>query len=263
MLNNKPIKRIFYNMCKKNILRSLSGMLVLGLLCSFILQPKKKNIWMIGDSTMAIKAPNKFPETGWGVAFATKFKGHAEVQNKAKNGRSTKSCINEGIWKEVYEGMQPGDYVFIQFGHNDEKVQKPNTGTTIDEYKANLSMFVTEARSKKAEPILLTPIVRRAFEEGKLVDTHGAYPDAVRQVADSLQVPLIDLTIQTAELLTKLGEEGSISLFLHLPEGYPNYPKGAVDNTHLNEDGAEAIANLVVRDIKKQRIPLMNDLKKK
>ena len=250
-------------MCKKNILWSLSGVLVLGLLCSYIIQPRKKNVWMIGDSTMAIKAPDKFPETGWGVAFATRFNAHTEVQNRARNGRSTKSCINEGMWKEVYEGIQPGDYVFIQFGHNDEKVHKPNTGTTIAEYKTNLSFFVTETRSKKGNPILLTPIARRAFADGKLVDTHGEYPDAVRQVADSLDVPLIDLTTETSAVLSKLGEERSVSLFLHLPEGYPNYPKGAVDNTHLNEHGAETIANLVVQEMKRQGIPLVNDLKKK
>lgn len=250
-------------MCKKYILWPLSGIFMLSFLCSFMMPPKKKNIWMIGDSTMAIKAPDKFPETGWGVAFATKFVAHTEVRNKARNGRSTKSCINEGIWKEVYNGLKPDDYVFIQFGHNDEKVHKPNTGTTIDEYKANLSMFVAEARSKGAEPVLLTPIARRAFEAGKLVDTHGEYPDAVRKVADSLDVPLIDLTVQTTNLLTALGEEKSKSLFLHLPEGHSNYPKGVTDNTHLNEQGAETIATLVVRDLKRQQIPLMNDLKKK
>lgn len=247
---------------KKNIFFSLSGVFLLVLACSFMLQPKKRNVWMVGDSTMAIKAADKFPETGWGVAFATKFKAQAEIQNKAKNGRSTKSCINEGIWKEVYEGLRPGDYVFIQFGHNDEKVHKPDVGTTIDEYKANLSRFVMETRSKKGNPVLLTPIARRAFEEGILVDTHGEYPEAVRQVADSLNVPLIDLTLQTSDLLTALGEEESISLFLHVPEGHSNYPKGVVDNTHLNEYGAQIIADLVVRDIERQCIPLAKDLKK-
>lgn len=248
---------------KKNIFFSLSGVCLLVLACSFMLPPKKRNVWMVGDSTMAIKAADKFPETGWGVAFATKFKAQAEVQNKAKNGRSTKSCINEGIWKEVYKGLRPGDYVFIQFGHNDEKVHKPNVGTTIDEYKANLSRFVMETRSKKGNPVLLTPIARRAFEEGILVDTHGEYPEAVRQVADSLNVPLIDLTLQTSDLLTELGEEGSTSLFLHVPEGHYNYPKGVADNTHLNEYGAKVIADLVVRDIERQRIPLAKYLKKK
>lgn len=236
------------------------GILLLVLLCSFIPQPKK-TIWMIGDSTMAIKAPDKFPETGWGVGFARMFKADVNVINKAKNGRSTKSCIGEGIWQEVSDGLKPGDYVFIQFGHNDEKVHKPNTGTTVDEYKANLSFFVTEARSRGAGPILLTPIVRRAFEEGKLVDTHGEYPDAVRQVADNLHVPLIDLTRKTSDLLTEMGEEKSVSLFLHLPEGHANYPKGVVDNTHLNERGAETIAHLVAHDIRRQGIPLAKYLK--
>ncbi len=243
----------------KHIFTSLGGLLLLVLVYSFIPQPKK-TVWMIGDSTMSIKVPDKFPETGWGEAFAKMFKTNVDVINKAKNGRSTKSCINEGIWKEVYDGLKPGDYVIIQFGHNDEKVHKPNTGTTIDEYKANLSFFVTETRSKKGQPILLTSIARRAFEEGKLVDTHGAYPDAVRKVADSLDVPLIDLTRQTSELLTELGEEKSAGIFLHLPEGHTNYPKGVVDNTHLNEHGAKTIATLVARELERQQMPLAKDL---
>ena len=250
-------------MCKRSVLWSLSGVFALILLGSFIMQPAKKNIWMIGDSTMAPKGADKFPETGWGMAFSTKFNPEVTVHNKARNGRSTKSCINEGIWSEVYNGLKQGDYVFIQFGHNDEKIHKPNTGTTIEEYKANLSFFVAQARAKGATPILLTPIARRAFEEGVLVDTHGAYPDAVRRVADSLNVSLIDLTEQTTVFLSSLGEEKSKSLFLHLPEGHRNYPKGVTDNTHLSEEGAEAIAALVVKDITRQGIPLMNDLKNK
>jgi lysophospholipase L1-like esterase len=246
----------------KHTFISTSGILLLVLLCSSMLQPKK-TIWMIGDSTMAIKASDKFPEMGWGVAFAGMFKPDVDVMNKAKNGRSTKSCIQEGIWQEVYDGLKPGDYVFIQFGHNDEKIHKLNTGTTIDEYKVNLSFFVMEARSKGAEPILLTPIARRAFEDGKLIDTHGAYPNAVKQVADSLHVPLIDLTRKTSDLLTEMGEEKSVSLFLHLPEGHVNYPKGVIDNTHLNEQGAETIAHLVALDLERQDIPLAKDLKEK
>lgn len=248
-------------MKNKQKLLSAISVFCLILLCSFYMISEKKRVWMIGDSTMAIKAANKFPETGWGVPFAGLFDSDTEVVNKARNGRSTKSCIQEGTWKEVYEGMKPGDYLFIQFGHNDEKVHKPNTGTTIDEYKANLSMFVTEARQKGAEPILLTPIARRAFEDGVLIDTHGAYPGAVKRVADSLQVILIDLTRQTSDLLTEMGEEGSIDLFLHLPEGHVNYPKGVVDNTHLNELGAATIADLVAKELKRRNIPLAENLK--
>src|SRR5690606_5553070 len=104
----------------KYILTSTGGILLLVLFCSLILE-RKQTVWMIGDSTMAIKAPEKFPETGWGVAFAEMFRSDVNVINKAKNGRSTKSCIREGIWKEVSDGLRQGDYVFIQFGHNDEK----------------------------------------------------------------------------------------------------------------------------------------------
>lgn len=237
--------------------------LSLAALFSFTLPPKKLKIWMVGDSTMSIKAPDKFPETGWGVPFAQFFREEVEVVNMAKNGRSTKSCIRSGTWREVYESAQKGDYVLIQFGHNDEKVHKSGTGTTIDEYKANLSMFVTEARAKDATPILLTPIARRAFKEGKLVDTHGAYPAAVKQVADSLNVYLIDLTRQTSDLLTAMGEEKSKDLFLHLPQGHANYPEGVVDNTHLNEEGAMAVASLVANELKWQNIPLAKKLKDK
>lgn len=248
-------------MKKNKILVALTSLGCVALLCSFLMQEPQKKVWMIGDSTMAIKSKNKFPETGWGMAFAKLFNEKAKVVNKARNGRSTKSCINEGIWKSVDEGMQKGDYLFIQFGHNDEKVHKPGTGTTIDEFKANLAFFVQESRKKGVYPILLTPIARRAFESGELVDTHGAYPAAVRTVADSLSVPLIDLTPQTMALLRSMGEEPSRKLFLQLPKGSPNYPDGVEDNTHLNEFGAASIAHLAAESLKNQHIPLAEYLK--
>ncbi|WP_437919475.1 rhamnogalacturonan acetylesterase [Sphingobacterium sp. LRF_L2] len=237
-----------------------SGLLLVMILCSFCWKART-TVWMMGDSTMAIKAKDKFPETGWGVAFATKFNDDVEVINKAKNGRSTKSFINEGIWSQVYEGVKEGDYVFIQFGHNDEKIEKPAVGTTIDEYKANLVKFVSSVREKKATPILLTPIARRSFVNGQLEQTHKGYPAAVKEVADSLQVTFIDLTKQTSDLLVKEGEEHSVALFLHLAEGHANYSKGVKDNTHLNDYGAEVVANLVVDDIRVQKLPLAKYLK--
>lgn len=240
---------------------TLFGVAVALILSSFLPQPKKINIWMMGDSTMSIKAKDKFPETGWGVPFSTLFKEHVAVHNLARNGRSTKSFIHEGLWNTVHEGLGEGDYVFIQFGHNDEKIDKPNTGTSISEYKSNLSLFVEKVRSKNATPVLLTPIARRSFKEGKLVDTHGEYPDAVRRVADSLQVTLIDMTKETSKLLSKKGEKKSVEFFLHLPPNSENYPNGVVDNTHLNTHGAQVIADLVVKSLKKQRIPLVRDLK--
>lgn len=246
---------------KKSAFSLLIALFTIGLSSFIIKKQDKITIWMIGDSTMSIKAKDKYPETGWGVPFPNMYQENIQVVNKARNGRSTKSFIKEGSWEEVYSGMQKGDYIFIQFGHNDEKVQKPTTGTQIPEYKGNLSDFVEGARIKGANPILLTPIVRRVFEDGELIKTHGEYPEAVRVVADSLNVPLIDLTKITRELLLELGEEGSKKLFLHLPEGHKNYPKGVTDNTHLNEYGAQVITDLVVEELIRQNIPLKNSLK--
>ncbi|TDS14883.1 rhamnogalacturonan acetylesterase [Sphingobacterium paludis] len=240
----------------------VSFLSILTICCGLMLPKKKLTIWMMGDSTMAIKAPNKFPETGWGVAFAKLFNEDVMIKNMAKNGRSTKSFIREGLWNEVYRGIQPGDYVLIQFGHNDEKIHKPNTGVTIDEYKKNLSLFVRAVQGKKATPILLSPIARRSFVDEELQDTHMNYPTAVRQVADSLQASFLDLTELSTALLVKEGELKSRELFLHLPKGSPNYPEGVIDNTHLNEKGAASIAALVANELRRQRHPLAKELKK-
>jgi len=241
-----------------NIIYALIGMLTLT---AYTLKQERKTVWMMGDSTMAIKDTAKFPETGWGMPFATLFHANISVKNEAQNGRSTRSFINEGRWEEIYRQLAAGDYLLIQFGHNDEKVNKPKVGTSLAEYKRNLSLFVTKALEKKAHPILLTPIARRAFENGKLVETHQGYPNAMRSVADSLQVPLIDLTQKTNDLLAKLGEEKSKKLFLHVKPGHQNYPKGVEDNTHLNPQGALTIAKLAANGIRELKLELKNDLK--
>lgn len=229
-------------------------------LMAFAPRFKQKVVWMMGDSTMAIKEKNRFPETGWGVPFATLFKKNITVENRAKNGRSTRSFIDEGRWKEIYEHWNAGDYLFIQFGHNDEKVDKLAVGTSLSAYKANLTMFITKARENHVTPVLLTPIVRRHFENGVLVDTHKGYPEAMKVVADSLQVPLIDLTSKTKELLEGMGEQQSMDLFLHLKPGHKNYPEGVEDNTHLNVEGAQVVADLVVQELKELKLALAEDL---
>lgn len=218
-------------------------------------------VWMIGDSTMAIKSQNKYPETGWGVPFAFLFKENVMVKNHAINGRSTKSFKKEGLWKEVYDNVKAGDYVFIQFGHNDEKVDKLTVGVTPEQFEANLREYVELVKAKNAYPILLTPIARRKFEDGKLQETHGVYGSIACVLGKKIGVPCIDMRKTTNELLSSLGEEESKSLFLHLGEGHENYPKGVTDNTHLNELGAERIAGLVARELKSQQIPLSRYLK--
>lgn len=224
-------------------------------------------VFMIGDSTMANKsldAGNQ--ERGWGHVLGGFFSENIRVENHAVNGRSSKSFIDEGRWQEVLDRIRPGDYVLIQFGHNDEKAdEKRHTdpGTTFD---ANLRKFVTETRSKGGIPVLFNSIVRRNFgenanaiaaddvrseksaavEEGdKLVDTHGKYLDSPRNVAREMKVCFIDLNNATRQLVESYGVEGSKKLFMWIPEGVsPACPKGRQDNTHLNVFGARRVASM-------------------
>jgi len=208
-------------------------------------------IYMIGDSTMSIKAKSAYPETGWGMPFAIFWDQTVTVDNCAKNGRSTKTFINEGLWQPVAAGMKKGDYLFIQFGHNDEINTKASYATP-EEFRSNLTRFVTEAKNKEVNPVLITPVTRRNFDAaGKVVDTHVVYAQIVRDVAAKNNVPLIDLDSLSMQLLQKLGADQSNLLFNHLlPGENPNYPEGKEDNTHFSELGARKMAELVLAHIR-------------
>jgi lysophospholipase L1-like esterase len=153
-------------------------------LMAFGMPPRKTKVYLIGDSTMANKEVKAFPETGWGMPFAYFFDSTVQVDNRAKNGRSTKSFISENLWQSVADALQPGDYVFIQFGHNDESKEKTDRYTTPEQYKANLVRFITETRAKGGIPVLLTPVSRRKFDaSGNIEETHAVYSALVREVA--------------------------------------------------------------------------------
>jgi lysophospholipase L1-like esterase len=218
---------------------------------SFILSQKKVKIWLIGDSTMANKEVKAFPETGWGMPFSYFFDSTVTVDNRAKNGRSTRTFIEEGRWKSVVENLNEGDYVMIQFGHNDE-VPTKKSYTPEDQFKANLAKFITEARNKKAIPVLITPVARRKFEStGKVEETHAIYTQLVKNVAKEYYVPLIDLDKKSQELYQQFGPENSKWLFNYTAPGeHPNYPEGHKDDTHFNELGARKIAEIVLAQIK-------------
>ena len=220
-------------------------------------QQKKIKVYLIGDSTIAIKEPKAYPETGWGMPFVYFFDASVEVDNRAKNGRSTKTFIAEGLWQPVADNLREGDYVFIQFGHNDE-VKTKKSYSTEEEFQANLKRYVTETRRKKGIPILLTPVARRKFDEsGKIEGTHDVYAQLVRNVAREQKVPLIDLDQKSQELLQQFGPETSKLLFLQLAPGeHPNYPGGKDDNTHFNELGARKMAQLVYAEIKNLNLDL-------
>lgn len=238
-------------------------------------------IFMIGDSTMANKSLNGGNrERGWGHVLGGFFSEEVHVDNHAVNGRSSKSFIDEGRWAVVLDKIKPGDYVFIQFGHNDEKADSARhtePGTTFDD---NLRRFVKETREKGGIPVLFNSIVRRSFghnehavaeddmrkdmskdtmtEEGNvLVDTHGKYLDSPRRVAEELEVPFVDMNKITHDLVEGLGAEASKKLFMWIPEGVcAACPKGRADNTHLNVYGARTIAGLTV-DVIAEKVPAL------
>lgn len=223
-------------------------------------------VFLAGDSTMAQKAADKRPETGWGEQFQKLFDpAKVKIENHAQNGRSTKSFINEGRWQKIVDSLKKGDYVLIEFGHNDEKLDKPGVGAAANgEYRENLIRFVKDVRAKNAFPVLLTPVMRRRFDEsGKFFDTHGEYPDAVRKVAAEFKVPLVDMHRKSESLLKKLGAEESKKLFLILKAGEnPNYPQGVDDNTHFSTFGAEQMALLAAEGLREANVPLAKYLLK-
>ena len=233
--------------------KTLFFVLPLVLLClgAFTFSPDRITVYMIGDSTMSIKEKKAYPETGWGMPFANFFDETVTVDNRAKNGRSTKTFITEGLWQPVENGMKKGDYLLIQFGHNDE-VKTKKSYATEEEFTANLTRFVNAAKSKGAQPILITPVARRKFDaSGNVEDTHAVYAQLVRDVAAKTNVPLIDLDKTSMALLQKLGPEQSIFLYNHLAPGeHPNYPEGKADDTHFNELGARKMAELVLADLR-------------
>ncbi|MGB4770036.1 MAG: rhamnogalacturonan acetylesterase [Chitinophagaceae bacterium] len=227
-------------------------LIILMAATAYTLPEKKIRIFMAGDSTMAIKETRAYPETGWGMPFVYFWDSSVTVVNRAKNGRSTKTFISEGLWGSITAEAAEGDYVFIQFGHNDEAVEKKERYATPDTFKMNLRRFIAEARAKKAIPVLFTPVSRRKFDkEGKVVETHLQYSALVREVAVETKVAFIDLDEKSRALYQQFGPEHSKLLFLQLKPGeHPNYPDGRDDNTHFTELGARLIAQIVLQELK-------------
>lgn len=268
---------------KKTKLRNLSIIAALLIIFSSFKQDHVTTIFMIGDSTMAnksLKGGNL--ERGWGMALQCYFDDDIRIDNHAVNGRSSKSFIDEGRWQKVLDLIRPGDYVFIQFGHNDEKPKADrhtDPGTTFD---ANLRRFVEETRQKGGTPVLFSCVVRRNFvkkapkndddealrkttgttakqtEEGDtLYDTHGDYRFSPQNVAKEMGVVFVNANQITHELEQGLGREQSKKLHMwFLPGEEPSVPKGRQDNTHYNVHGAHVVASLLA-DAVGEQIPAL------
>jgi lysophospholipase L1-like esterase len=231
---------------------------------AFAAENPPPRIYMIGDSTMANK-PLDLPERGWGMALGKFFVDPAMVHNHALNGRSTKSFIDEGRWDKVIAELRAGDFVIIQFAHNDEKKEDPARYTDPETtFRDNLRKFIRETRAKNATPILATPVCRRKFDaSGKLVPTHGAYPDALRAVAKEEKTPLLELEKATAAWLQAAGDEPSRKFFMWIEPGvYPKISDGRKDDTHFVEAGANAVAEMAASEIRAQKLALAKWLKR-
>lgn len=217
-------------------------------------------LFLLGDSTCAIKEESARPETGWGECFAPYLKADWTLRNLAKNGRSTESTLLEGIFSDCAQEVSFGDYVIIQFGHNETKPEVHRHTEPYGKYRDNLRYMITRLEKKGAKVILISSIARRNFKDGKVIDTHGDYPKAMKSVADEFSIPFIEMSERTRALLEEEGEEKSREYFMNFDPGlYPNYPDGNDDNTHLRPSGASMIADLIAAECRRADLPFIKE----
>ena len=246
-------------------MKRIAGILLgLCLCCGLSLgaQKSKIRIFVAGDSTAQMYSEENSIQRGWGQRLQLFFDPKkVEVVNRSIGARSSGSYIREGRWDAIMNDIQPGDFVIVQFGHNDTS---PIQGRHVEpeDYKANFRKFCTEARAKGANPIFCTSIAMRTWKDGVLVveRPHFAeYIQYVRDVAAEMKVPLIDMHKETLELIRSLGEEQSKELYYHVKVGdHPSITAAKEDDTHLREKGAVAYAKIIADNIKSQKIKPLN-----
>ncbi|RUS43269.1 rhamnogalacturonan acetylesterase [Cohnella sp. AR92] len=214
--------------------------------------PQAVTLYLAGDSTVTDQPEEGYPYAGWGQMLAALLKHDVIIANEAVSGRSSKSFIGEGRLDAILGEIKANDYLFIQFGHNDQKPDEMRFTEPSTTYKEHLLRYIDGARERDAHPVLVTSVHRRYFkEDGSLQDTHGRYLEAVRELAEETGTPLIDLAARSKSLLEELGPEASKELFMWGARGeFENYPGGIEDNTHFQEQGAIRIAKLVVEEIR-------------
>ena len=209
-------------------------------------------IYWAGDSTVKQNSIATYPQTGIGQEFIRYIRLlDVQLQNHAENGRSTKSFIDEGRLAAIYDRITAGDFLFIQFGHNDEKPEDPTRYADPDSgFPENLEKFVNVARNKGAYPVIITPLTRYNRNNPGAKYTHDRWAESARKTASRLGVALIDLTAMSEQLVDAMGEEARLNYYMNIPAGaYPNYPNGLADNTHLQPAGARAFAGLIARGL--------------
>ena len=215
-------------------------------------------IFMIGDSTMKYNTIYSYPQNGWGQQLQLFVKPGVLIEDYAENGRSTKSFIAEKRFDFVLSRMNKGDYLIVEFGHNDEKIKDPNRYTRpYFEYVENLKYFADEALKRGVHPVFATSITRHKFENGVCVNSHGDYPDAMLKFAKENNYTCIDMNKLTMDIYTKLGEEKSKKFHMIFgPNIYENYMDGKDDHSHLMYDGAVMVAKTFVEAIQNTADPI-------
>ena len=216
-------------------------------------------VYLAGDSTVVDQ--DKEPWAAWGQMLPAFFSARVSIANEAESGETIRSFVGERRYAKILSIIQPGDFLMVQFAHND---QKPGPGfVSVADYKDSLRQYVADARAHGATPILVTSMNRRSFDaEGHIQQTLGEYPQAMREVAAEQTVALIDLNALSKTLFEAMGEAGTLHAFVHYPANtFPDQPEELKDETHFNSYGAWELARVVVQSIRDQHLPLERFLK--
>lgn len=233
-------------------IRFIATFLFIGMVQLILITPATaRDIFIVGDSTASVYGPERYPRMGWGQVLGSYYDSGVKVIDLAQSGRSARSFISEGFFADLESQLGANDVLLIQFAHNDQKTHSPERYAAADStFKEYLGKYISLAREKDAQAIMLTPVVRRKFEEGKLIPTHGEYPAAIRELATESGVPMIDITRFSEQFVAGLGEQASKDIYLHLTTD----GKIIEDNTHFSERGAYAMAAMVARELDRLQI---------
>ena len=250
-IRNREIQKMQSGIYKVELVMSDESISVLKVAVSA--SSSARTIFVIGDSTASFYSPDRYPRTGWAQVFQPFFNSDSiSVSDKALSGRSSKSFyFDPGGWRVVLPAIKKGDFLFIQFAHNDEKSDTTLHTDPSTTFKQYLSIYIDSAKSRGAYPVLLTPIHRNNWSGDLISDSHGDYPPAMRELATEKNVPLIDLHLKTKARWEELGKDFvTNNIYMNLPvDVYPNYLTGNSDNTHLQEEGAYEVCNMVINGI--------------
>ncbi|CAG7627410.1 rhamnogalacturonan acetylesterase [Paenibacillus allorhizosphaerae] len=211
-------------------------------------------LYIAGDSTVQTYGADRAPQAGWGQFIAEYFTDDLRFVNRAIGGRSSRTFIEEGRLEAILNEIKENDYLLVQMGHNDSTVSKPERYTEpYGAYKQYLKMYIEGARLRKSNPILFTPVGRLHYEDGAFINDFPDYCHAMKQVAGELEVPIVDLMARSLEQYTQLGYERATRLFMISSNG--------TDCTHITEEGAKCIANLVSQGIRELNLPISRYVK--